>query len=371
MQSPSSLIFLVLLGVWAAYFVQYWVRRRDHLATARSVEQFTAAMRVLERRDPLPGADLSEPAPRSYAVHPARSVRPQVLVKRAEAAHPAAVGVTERVQVDVDPPRSARREAPTATATASPRSARRDGSRPAARPPARRRVRPSRRVRGLLFLTALLGLLVVGVLVALSVLLPVALAPAGVAVVGAFLWVRSGVRAEAALARAHRMSVRTRRAAAAPTTSRGSAGAVIVPVARGGRVEAAHDGSVTSSRNDEAVVDERSATPAVTASRVAGTQDDTGDPADGAADRADPAQRPAADAATVLADDVMVPIMDEDDMPLTWDPVPVPRPTYTMKAKAERPDVEPAAVTPDPAPVARDTERDGTAYEEERRVAGA
>ena len=108
MQSPSSLIFLVLLGVWAAYFVQYWVRRRDHLATARSVEQFTAAMRVLERRDPLPGADLSEPAPRSYAVHPARSVRPQVLVKRAEAAHPAAVGVTERVQVDVDRSRSAR-----------------------------------------------------------------------------------------------------------------------------------------------------------------------------------------------------------------------------------------------------------------------
>ena len=45
----------------------------------------------------------------------------------------------------------------------------------------------------------------------------------------------------------------------------------------------------------------------------------------------------------------MVPIVDEDDIPLTWDPVPVPRPTYTMKAKAERPEVAPAAVTPDPA----------------------
>jgi len=84
-QSPSSLIFLVLLGVWAAYFVQYWVRRRDHVATARSVEQFSEAMRVLERRDPLPRTDLSEPAPRSYAVHPARTARPQVLVKRAVA----------------------------------------------------------------------------------------------------------------------------------------------------------------------------------------------------------------------------------------------------------------------------------------------
>ena len=68
------------------------------------------------------------------------------------------------------------------------------------------------------------------------------------------------------------------------------------------------------------------------------------------------------------ADDVMVPIVDEDDIPLTWDPVPVPRPTYTMKAKAQRPEVAPADVTPDPAPVAR--ESDESSYDE-RRVAGA
>ena len=98
MQSPSSLIFLVLLGIWAAYFVQYWVRRRDHLATARSVEQFSAAMRVLERRDALPGVDLSQPSPPSYAVHPARAARPQVLVKRAVPADPALVALAERVE---------------------------------------------------------------------------------------------------------------------------------------------------------------------------------------------------------------------------------------------------------------------------------
>jgi hypothetical protein len=97
-QSPSSLIFLVLLGVWAAYFVQHWVRRRDHIATARSVEQFSEAMRVLERRDPLPRTDLSEQAPRSYAVHPARANRPQVLVKRAVPAERSApLTVTARV----------------------------------------------------------------------------------------------------------------------------------------------------------------------------------------------------------------------------------------------------------------------------------
>jgi hypothetical protein len=129
--------------------------------------------------------------------------------------------------------------------------------------------------------------------------------------------------------------------------------------------------SLSSARNDEALVEVRSEATAVPASRVTGTDGETGDAADVAADRAETAHRPVAETAIVVADDVMVPIMDEDDMPLTWDPVPVPRPTYTMKAKAERPDVEPAAVTPDPAPVARDMERDGTAYEEERRVAGA
>ena len=68
------------------------------------------------------------------------------------------------------------------------------------------------------------------------------------------------------------------------------------------------------------------------------------------------------------AADVMVPIVDEDDIPLTWDPVPVPRPTYTMKAKAPRAEVAPAAVTPDPVPVVRESQAESY---DERRVAGA
>ncbi len=62
------------------------------------------------------------------------------------------------------------------------------------------------------------------------------------------------------------------------------------------------------------------------------------------------------------------PLVDEDDIPLTWDPVPVPRPTYAMKAKAERPAPQPAETTPTPDPV----DLDDAAYAEpERRVAGA
>ena len=148
-QSPSSLIFLVLLGVWAAYFVQYWVRRRDHVSTARSVEQFSEAMRVLERRDTLPGTDLSEAAPPSYAVHPGRTARPQVLVKRAVAAEPRAVGVTERVteRPDAVQPVVASASRPSPPRAPAP-SRRGPAQRPAATATGGRRVRPSRRVRG-------------------------------------------------------------------------------------------------------------------------------------------------------------------------------------------------------------------------------
>ena len=53
---PSSLIFVVIIGIWAVYLVQHWVRRREQLATSRSVDRFSAAMRVLERRAPIPVA---------------------------------------------------------------------------------------------------------------------------------------------------------------------------------------------------------------------------------------------------------------------------------------------------------------------------
>ena len=81
MQS-SSLIFVVVVAIWAAYLVQYWVRRRDHLATIRSVDRFSAAMRVLDSHRL---SQTAEPA-RSYAVSPTRAASPQVVVKRGVAA---------------------------------------------------------------------------------------------------------------------------------------------------------------------------------------------------------------------------------------------------------------------------------------------
>ncbi len=355
MQSPSSLIFLVLLGVWAAYFVQYWVRRRDHVSTARSVEQFSEAMRVLERRDTLPGTDLSEAAPPSYAVHPGRSARPQVLVKRAVAAQPGAVGVTERVS---ERPDAVAPVAASATRPSSAPSQPRPARRPAAAATGGRRVRPSRRVRGLLLLVALAELLLIVPLVAFALLPLWALAPALVAVLAAFLFVRSGVRSEQALVQAHR-----RRQA---DLARRRAGAPVTPRAPGVRRSPAPAASARP-----AVAEPAEVTEVVPAAPAVQAADDAtlAEPALVGTDS--PVVEPVAAQAvapTEQAYDVMVPMIDEDDIPLTWDPVPVPRPTYTMKAKAQRPEVSPAAVTPDPAPVERESDESGY---DERRVAGA
>ncbi len=100
---PSSLIFAVILAVWAAYLVQHWIHRRDHIATARSVDRFSEAMRVLERRQLRPHLDLSEPAIRSYSVSLTRPASPDVMVKRAQRSVPlsqaGAVGETQTAPV--------------------------------------------------------------------------------------------------------------------------------------------------------------------------------------------------------------------------------------------------------------------------------
>ncbi|MGN6636531.1 MAG: hypothetical protein ACTHJ6_13880, partial [Oryzihumus sp.] len=92
---PSSLIFLVIIAIWAAYLLQHWVRRREHLATARSVDRFSDAMRVLERRAPVADVPERTPAPRSYAVSPTRVVRAATTSAPAAPAGSAAAGVAQ------------------------------------------------------------------------------------------------------------------------------------------------------------------------------------------------------------------------------------------------------------------------------------
>ncbi|MEO7422579.1 MAG: hypothetical protein ABIU87_09300 [Ornithinibacter sp.] len=368
MRSPSSLIFIVLIGVWAAYFVQYWIRRRDHLATARSVDQFTEAMRVLERRDVTPYADLSAPARPTYSVHPERSARAQVLVKRAVPAEP-----PRRTEVAV-PVNAAplgregvatRAGAPTAPGQGRPR------------PSATREehgIRPSRLVRGLFLLAALLELVVIVPLVAASMVSAWVLLPALLAPVWAVAWLRSGVRAEQAAVRARRRrgAERTHERAAVPAPTR------VVRSTPQPSSEVPAAPSVAAST---------ATTPTVSEATTAGSDSSA------AASAADAHQAPESVVAHTAAlpegsvvaaasqasgattheatPHLPVPLVDEDDIPLTWDPVPVPRPTYTMKAKAERPAPAPAATTPRAAPAKPAEMADDTAYDDRRAVAGA
>jgi hypothetical protein len=331
---PSSLIFLVIIAIWAAYFIQHWVRRREHLATARSVDRFSESMRVLEHRSALPVADLSVPQPGSYAVSPARQARPEILVKRAGQA-PVPAG-------------SARAAAPVgmagAEATARPAS----GS--------------ARRARGLVLLGSLAALLVTVGLAALGVVPWFGLlVPAG-AIAGALVWVRRGVLAEQAARRA---------AVGAKATARPQARA-----GHGARRDQDTRRTVSSSGvQRRPSVGEAAPAQAPAAERqVASTADDEpGAPVREsfydaeAVERASVGTHPLAAAVEAPAAHIAParPLVDEDDIPLTWDPVPVPRPTYTMKAVASRTPAPPVAQGVPP-------ELAEPAYEEPvRRVAGA
>jgi hypothetical protein len=259
---PSSLIFLVLIAIWAAYLLQHWVRRREHLATARSVDRFSDAMRVLERRSSLPEFDLPVPRPRSYAIGPARHSRPEVVVKRAHSVRP---------------------DVPTAPEAAA--------SDAAVRPTPIFRILAgvsARRVRGLSLLASLVLVIAVTALVADSVLPWWSVLVAVAALMFDLAWLR-------------RVAVSQRAT---------------------GRVNGQANGSATRSAGQSArqpTYFEDESEPLVESQSESVVTN--------AAENAEPIESPAP--------------VD----PAGWAPVPVPPPTYTLKAKAADPMVVPVAVT--------------------------
>lgn len=254
---PSSLIFVLVVAIWAVYLLQYWIKRRDHLSTVRSVDRFSAAMRVLD--DHRLRRESAEPTPRSYAVTPTRAARPEVTVKHAEA-----------------PPRAV---APQRGRLLEPV------------------VGAPRRVRGLTLLTMVVLLPVVALVAAFGPL-PwwVALAWL-VGTVAAFGWLRQAVQAERAARAAERAATRSReRVAARASAPRASAAPAAAP------------------RAPERIYDVAAAAPA-----------------------AEPEP------------EVATPVAEAEPEPGTWQPTPVPRPVYTMKAAAHRPEPAPMAAPAAPA----------------------
>ncbi|HET7303106.1 MAG TPA: hypothetical protein VFJ12_01000 [Segeticoccus sp.] len=292
--SASSLIFLLIVAIWAAYLLQHWVRRREHLATARSVDRFSEAMRVLERRDPLPESPVDAAERRSYSVGLARPSRPSVTVKRAAAAGEEPAPHADRSRPDD--------EGPGLLLRVGQLGGRVNG----------------RRVRGISLLLAVTALLTLAVLVPVLGLPWWALGIAGGVVLADLVWLRGAARRSAP--REH----------ATP----------------------AHRPTAPARSADLGTL---RATSAVSAqprdSRSADTAFEVAPPAEAVVyDDLAPSVAAPAPAPRVERDDAATGVPVD---PHGWQPVPVPPPTYTLKAKAERrnpPAAEPEADTVD-APV--------------------
>ncbi|MEW1954714.1 hypothetical protein [Terrabacter sp. NPDC080008] len=348
----SSLVFVVIVAIWAAYLVQHWARRREDAAATRSMEDFSEAMRVLEKRPALPVADLSTPRPHSYAVKPAVAVRATVDVKRAV---PAGAGrrssplVARRVNAEVPSAwtahagagpvlhRTDRDIAPDAEVDPMPQTARpTTGPVRSGRPGAAPVVAPvpvsQRRLRALLLLLALLWLPVSIVLTVTGVLMWVSVPFAVLTFVAVVVWLRAEARAD-----------RLRTVAGDEGAARRQPG----PQARRPAPQR-HNRSGRDSRGHEAP--ERLSVPVLSVedtqvirSTVMALQSVTGAAAQPAGDgnmavRAHEVPRGVFDVQALSTGPVPVPApapAAEQAPQGSWSPVPVPPPTYVLKAKAE------------------------------------
>ncbi|MEU3184428.1 gephyrin-like molybdotransferase receptor GlpR [Streptomyces sp. NPDC006923] len=144
--SSSGLIYAVIVGAWAAYLVPMWLRRQDELNEARPTERFSTAIRLLsgraamERRyaKELQGRAAEEAGP--DAEPGVRTESMSSVDVRAFAAHPALTEARMDIRADVPEPAGPGTARP-APSRSVPRPA---GARPAgARPASERRARPS------------------------------------------------------------------------------------------------------------------------------------------------------------------------------------------------------------------------------------
>lgn len=184
--------------------------------------------------------------------------------------------------------------------------------------------RPSRQVRGLTFLGLLAATLVTVALAAFGILLWIAPGIAAVVMLGGFVWLRAGVQAEIRARRAARRPVRRAR----PAGVRRAGGAVAHGSGHGHGTDQQGEGHDVAELGHEEEL--RSSTTVLAGSR------------DGAAQAA------------------------AEEAPDGWRPVPVPPPTYTLKAKAERPASAADLAQPDglqPAGVQQGIAYEGAGYE--------
>ncbi len=280
MSNPSSLIFVAIVLVWAGWLLQHQIRRRQVLATVRTVDMFSDAIRVLERRTPVTVSTASAP----------RTSLRAGSVLHAEPAAPVVVAPTHPAPSSL-PASSAKEVAMTADSSWA------DKLRPVLG--ASRRVLAERRTRGIAFLVAV-------------ALLPLCLL---LSAVGAISW----LSIVASLMLIGAVVLWLRAAAVAERKQRADRPAARRPVPRL---------SALPSQSPEVSADTRADVVAPA-------------PVDVPFDAQPAPVAPVAHGATAVPVEDPAPVL----VPGTWSPVQVPKPTYTMKAKAPERQTPPAATS--------------------------
>lgn len=345
--SPSSLIFVAVVVIWATYLVVHVARHREHLATARSVDRFSSQMRVLQRR----AVRLDPPAPSTVRVSSASMARMRPLVAQAD---------PDRPFLDGSVPTAAGAPAQPVTVKASTLAVDADQREPqtpdvfvdvpARAPRMLRRRRPGSRlmrgVRAATLLATLLSIALVGLAVAVSAAPGWTLAVPSVLLAAVVLWLRAAARAASAQRRreaARRRRERDRREREAAQQARDARpSAPRLPVAQ-------EFVEVAEAQSPVTAAFELAPTAPLDTRRLVGAGAARLDPLEVAA-----LAHSSMDAATVAPID---PLLDERG----WEPTPVPPPTYTLKAKAHRPLPPPLEV---PVPIELDD--DDIAWDEAR-----
>ncbi|MFI1888179.1 divisome protein SepX/GlpR [Streptomyces jumonjinensis] len=128
--SSSGLIYAVIVGAWAAYLVPMWLRRQDELNEARPTERFSTAIRLLSGRGAMERRYAKEL--RERTAEPESDVDPDAVTDRLS---------TVDVRAFAAPRTDVRLEAPAPAPARSPAQAPAPAQ-PAASPPGARRPRP-------------------------------------------------------------------------------------------------------------------------------------------------------------------------------------------------------------------------------------
>ncbi len=376
--SPSSLIFVAVVVTWAAYLVIHVARRREHLATARTVDRFSSQMRVLQRR----AVRLDAPTPSTVRVSSASLTRRPLVAQTgveelfsggaAEATPEPALTASEsvaaaepvavRVQRSTLADETDLREGPTAEFFLE-RPARPQRGLGRLRPTSRPAPQTLRVVRAGALLAGVVSLLAVAVAVLASALPAWALTAPALLLVVVLAWLRAAARASAAQRRraaARRRRERDRReredaqrrrdarpsAPQLPVAQEFVAPTLTMPVV----AEAAQ-------LTEREAYDVAAPAASIASAASAASAVSTAPLATGAiATRLDPLEV-AALAHSDIDAGARDPLFDERG----WEPTPVPPPTYTLKAKAQHPLPPPMQV-----PVPIEIEDDDIAWDVQR-----